>query len=186
MPATAKANRYAGLERVLDDALAAGRRPDAKAVGREIVHAGLDRPVRLHDGTLGYRPLDGRPDDCWRAAAATVLKVNPRQMPDAQLDARRSTGANPEQVSASAWGAFLQWLYVSSLRMEVHAAELPVWLPRWVGVVCRPGQFKDHCLVMNGANVLWNPTDLTPSPFAFLQPTYTINDVGLGYSFTLG
>jgi hypothetical protein len=136
--------------------LRTGRPITKKAFQRAIVRAGLDRPVRLRDGTLGYRPEGGRADDCFRAALATVLRVKPEHIPDSQIDERLAEGYTPEQVTELAWQEFFQWLPYTGLRMEVHR-ELPIHLPRWVGIARQPGDFQDHCLAMEFTDVLWDP-----------------------------
>jgi hypothetical protein len=162
---------------------ATGRAPSQAAMARAIVRAGLDRPVYLRDRTVGYRPAPARGDDCFRAAAATVLQVPPALIPDSQIDARLAEGWNADHVSRSAWGTFLDWLSLRGLRMVVHR-DPPVTLARWVGVVPFPGDFADHCLVMARGRILWDPADLTPAPPPFVTRPYAAHEVTMGYSFT--
>jgi hypothetical protein len=161
-----------------------GRPITKKAYERSIVRAHLDRPVRLPDGSLGYRPEGGRADDCFRAALATVLCVKPEHIPDARIDERLAEGYTPEEITEIAWGEFFAWLPHTGLRMTLHR-ELPILLPRWLGIVRQPGDFQDHCLAMDGMDVLWDPTDLTPEGPPFVVRRWAIHEISIGLSFRL-
>lgn len=63
------------------------------------------KPVRLRDGTLGYRVGFPRDDDCFAAAVATTLQVPLDQVPDVRIDERLRAGESPENVKRLLWEA---------------------------------------------------------------------------------
>jgi hypothetical protein len=145
-----------------------------------IVELGLDQPVQLPDGSVGYRSEGGRPDDCFRAALATVLQVKPENIPDSRIDERLAEGYTPEHITETAWRDFHEWLGYAGIEMLVHR-ELPEHLPRWLGIVHQPGDFQDHCLAMNAWELLWDPTDLTPEGPPFTVRRWARIDVGISF-----
>jgi hypothetical protein len=83
-----------------------------------------------------------------------------------------------------AWQDFFQWLPYTGLQMTVHR-QLPLHLPRWLGVVRQPGDFQDHCLAMDGMAVLWDPTDLAPEGPPLKVRKWAIHEISIGLSFGL-
>jgi hypothetical protein len=154
-------------------------------VEHAMARAGLDRPARLSDGTLGYRMAHDREDDCFRAAVATVLQVAPERIPDSRIDAQLAAGNSAEYVSRAAWRQLEEWLTERGLRMVVHHRP-PVRCARWIGIVRFPGEFEDHSLVMAGDSILWDPADLVPGlrRNTFTVRSYEGHEVSMGYSFT--
>ena len=94
---------------------------------------------------------------------ATVLQVPIGQLPDLRLDERERAGMPPEDIYRVAQGEIDGWLAARGLQLVEHD-RVPVDLPRWVGVIPFPGWFSDHCLVLAGAEILFDPTPLTPPP----------------------
>jgi hypothetical protein len=114
-------------------------------------------PKRLSDGTLGYFVRPPRTDDCLAAAIATVLQVPISEVPDPRLDERLASGESADDINRSAWQQLQRWLTARGLRVTVlHKA--PTTKRRWIGVVPNPGTFEDHCLVMVGSELLFDPS----------------------------
>lgn len=151
----------------------------------------LGGSTQLHDGTRGH--YCARLDDCWRAAAATVLQIPPRQIPDPRLHARLRAGEDPETVNQDAWAGFARFLQGRGWTMHVHANRLPTYSKRWIGVVLAPDRpLHDHCMVMCGREVLFDPTEIPINgrhpdgeplePFA----RFGLADVAWGATFNKG
>jgi hypothetical protein len=140
--------------------------------------------VRLPDGTVGYCVRAPRTDDCWAAAVATVLQVPIQDVPDAQLDHRLRAGEKPETIDRDARAKMSQWLQGRGIRMVEHA-QVPVAIPRWIGVVPLRGWFNDHCLVMSESNVLFDPTvDVSVAFGGARVRLFRAQDVASGFSFS--
>jgi hypothetical protein len=136
--------------------------------------------VQLPDGAIGYYERPARTDDCFAACLATCLQVPIADVPDPRLDERVRAGESVEEVNRSAWESLLAWLQSRGLQMFGHDTP-PVGLPRWIGVIPFPGDFNDHCLVMSGAEILFDPVDRS----AHERPvrSYSPGDVRSGFSF---
>lgn len=155
--------------------------PDAQLAFR--AHLGqrsARRTVTLGDGTIGYFERPGRTDDCFAACLATCLQVPLDEVPDPRLDERLRAGEDPAEINRSAWQTLAAWLTGRGLQVVVHD-EPPFEAPRWIGVVRFPGHFNDHCLVMAGAEVLFDPVDRAQHERPVRN--YTPDDVAAGLSF---
>jgi hypothetical protein len=132
---------------------------------------------RLADGTVGWFIRLPRLDQCWQAAVATCLQVPLDDVPDARLDARQMEGESVERIDSSAKREFEAWLARRGLQMVEHRT--PPWQhPRWIGIVPDVGHFNDHCMLMCGDRVLFDPCDLG---YPFVK--YTASDVDSGITF---
>jgi hypothetical protein len=130
---------------------------------------------RLRDGTVGY--FGRRVDECLTAAFASLLQV-PLPVPDLRLDQQVTAGrerllatyGNDEElalhvemlhleIGAAAWEQLSGWVREQGLTIVLHEQPLPVDQPRWIGVVSggQESRFSDHCLVMTGRDVLFDP-----------------------------
>jgi hypothetical protein len=150
----------------------------------------LPRTMQLADGTTGYLVLAPRTDTCWQAALATCLQVPIAQCPDPHHDERVAAGEDPEDVDEDGWRMTEDWLDDRGLKLVEHRT-LPARRRRWIGVISA----WQHCLVMAGPNVLFDPTfDYTlaalsklvsPRQLAAAIRTRTFGgrDLDLGYSF---
>jgi hypothetical protein len=116
----------------------------------------VHEPRRLRDGTRGWCVRAPRRDDCFAAAAATVLQVPISKVPDGRTDERLALGVPPDLIDSEAKSAWVRWLAKRGLRWVVHE-KVPVRRKRWLGVIELPGMFTDHCLVMTGNELLWDP-----------------------------
>lgn len=123
--------------------------------------------LELRDGTVGYNVRVPRRDDCWAAAVATTLQVPIDEVPDPRVDERRRGGESFDEISRSAWRELERWLARRRLRTITHRT-VPAGRRRWIGVVPLRGQFNDHCLVMRGDDVLFDPSMDFPIPFVGL------------------
>jgi hypothetical protein len=124
-------------------------------------------PKRLPDGTLGYFGRDLRQDDCFAAAAATVLQVPVDRVPDIRLDEQLAAGRDPEQINRDAWASWKDWLARRTLRLVVHHG-VPAARRRWIGVIRLPkpdAPFNDHCVVMTRDRILFDPADFAAHIF---------------------
>jgi hypothetical protein len=119
--------------------------------------ANAPRTVDLSDGTVGYFVRAPRVDDCWAAAVATCVQVPIDEVPDSRIDERLRAGEHPDEISRSAWEEFGPWLAERGLRMLVHR-KVPARSKRWIGIIPMPGILGDHCILMSGAQALFDPT----------------------------
>lgn len=129
--------------------------------------------VRIEDGKVdwGVEPGPGDEigygmgpftfDDCLRAAIATAVQVPAEDVPYRYLRSREAR-ERPHEVTHDLWGAITHW--ADGLGLTVRhwpKAELPPPRHRWIAVLERPGTgdkpFNDHCLVMSGDHVVWDP-----------------------------
>lgn len=188
------------LSDLLAGADAATRRAELDAAEREAREALLRcsaRTVDLPDGTVGYfgRPAVKagyfRRDDCFTAAVATVLQLPISELPDPRFGERLAAGEDPEDIDRSARQQFARWLARRGLRMVTHRT-LPVARRRWIGVVLQSGWFMDHCMVMAGDRILFDPTEdfvfvalakLTPTAPRMRARVGAPEDVDYGISF---
>ena len=98
-----------------------------------------------------------RTDDCLQAALATVMGINPWQIPDLRICERLASGADTEEVAAASEATTAEWCADNGLRLrrrdrEDHGADL------WVGVVNSHGAaYRSHCLVLAGEDVVFDP-----------------------------
>lgn len=136
--------------------------------------------VSLRDGTIGFFPHGLRADQCWASCVATCLQVPLDLVPDPRIDERLHAGQRPEEINRSAWQDFVEWARLRGLSI-VYWPEPPVRAARWIGQVRFDGYFNDHCLVMAGDQVLFDPVDET----AETRPVrrYTLSDVAHGFTF---
>ena len=58
---------------------------------------------------------------------------------------------------------------------------VPVEADRWIGVVPMPGRFNDHCLVMSGSELLFDPID--PQAYSRRVRIFSPADITYGFSF---
>ena len=140
--------------------------------------------MRLSDGSTGY--FVQRSDDCWRAAAATVLRIPIWHVPDPHFDAHLAAGQDPEKLDRSARAEFATWLASRGLRMTIHAEKLPLKEERWIGVVPLDGWFNSHCLVMRRDRLLFDPANFTAAsrtPLWLHTVLWSARDIRVGYSF---
>lgn len=145
-------------------------------------------PVRLSDGTLGYFVRMPRTDDCLAAAIATTLQVPIEEVPDPRIEERLAAGDGPDEIRRSAWQELSSWLARRGLRVMLHR-KLPVRRRRWIGIVPAPGDFNDHCLVMERNNILFDPALCSdwlcsvPLPGALGPRLYRPENIAYGLSF---
>lgn len=140
-----------------DDVIAAVRETYASAHGLE---GFPPRSVVLADGTLGYHSQHG--DDCLMIAVATVLQVPPEELPDLRPLERYRAGEELDTIITSAWDSLRRCVTERGLHICFHSKPLPTHLRRWIGV-CWDDQgqrlpFSDHCLVMAGQKVIFDPS----------------------------
>lgn len=142
--------------------------------------------VALADGTTGYPVRVPRADDCWAAAVATTLQVDIEEVPDSRIDERLGEEESPEQITTSYLREFTEWLRKRKRRMVIYADHLPD-LPRWIGVCPCRGIFRDHCLVMAGRQVLFDPVADAPGADVAVGgrriKRFAASDVRTGYAF---
>lgn len=116
--------------------------------------------TRLADGTLGY--LQRRMDDCLQAAIACVLQIPPHQVPDLHLDELVQQGTDPELIDRKALSRLGQWEQRHGITITVHPTP-PKTERRWIAIVPAGNQpYEDHCLIMNRATVLFDPSTILP------------------------
>jgi hypothetical protein len=135
--------------------------------------------VTLPDSTTGYFERGTRSDDCFAACVATCLQVPLDEVPDPRIDERLRAGETANEINHAAWHEIESWLAERRLRIVRH--ETPCHEPRWLGVVNFPGDFNDHCLVMAGDQVLFDPVDR--SRHSREVRTFSAADVAYGISF---
>lgn len=148
----------------------------------------IDPPTlvrRLPDGTLGYFVRLPRKDDCFAAAIATVLQVPIDDVPDPRIDDRLAGGERPDDIGRAATLDLRRWLATRNLRMVVHR-HVPVARRRWIGIVVMPGNFNDHCLVMNHTHLLFDPAaacDFLDLEQSKRRRVWKPDDISFGLSF---
>jgi hypothetical protein len=161
------ANPLAGslvaIQRAMEQQVPLGRQAAATAeaafnAGMAAAYADFSKPVRLPDGTLGYPVRAPRSDDCMAAALATCLQVPIDEVPDPRLDERLEAGEPVDEINESASQELLNWLADRGLERVLHST-MPVAQKRWIGIVPMPGTFNNHCLVMAGNDLLFDPVD---------------------------
>ena len=142
--------------------------PDARLDAALRAHAILTpHSVRLRDGTIGYY-APGRFDLCYTAAVATCLQVpeayhwhapypNVYCLPDTKTQERTRRGDPAEQIQRDTWLAWARWCDAWGLQMWLHKPVSPAPTGRWVGIVDSRDPREQHCLVMHGKDVLFNP-----------------------------
>jgi hypothetical protein len=157
---------------------------EAYRTGMASVFADFSKPVRLRDGSLGYPVRAPRSDDCFAAAIATCLQVPIEQVPDPRLDERLTAGDAVDEINRAAEQELMTWLANRGVRRLLHRT-VPVARKRWIGVVPMPGTFNDHCLVMSGGEILFDPVD--PRRSGELDGrrlrAFQAGDVKYGFSF---
>jgi hypothetical protein len=145
------------------------------------LRAAAGRPtVALRDGTTGYYVRTNRRDECFAACLATCLQVPISDVPDPRIDERLAAGEDPEEIGRSAWHQILEWLASRGLGIAIHKRP-PAGHPRWIGVVPLRGHFNDHCLVMSGDEILFDPVDQLQHHGAVAH--FQSRHVRFGYSF---
>lgn len=134
---------------------------------------------RLRDGTLGYHMR--RVDDCFQAAVASCLQVQPHLVPDMQIVDQIAGGKDPEQILQEGWQKMSVWAEAQGVRMVVHPLP-PVTARRWIGVSFALGAFQGHCLVMNKRDALFDPLGAPISGAEFAVAT-SVDDLDFGITF---
>ena len=169
--------------------LAIVQRNTTRAVLARALGVELEIPATklLADGTVGYCVRAPRRDDCFAAALATCLQVPIDELPDPRIDERLDAGETPDEINRAASVALAVWLQTADLRMVIHH-KLPPRRRRWIGVIPMAGDFQDHCVVLNGREILFDPA--VWQPVAGSDPVadenvvaYTFHDVTYGLSF---
>ena len=141
--------------------------------------------VTLDDGTTGWCIRAPRADDCWQAVVATALQVPIEDVPDSRIDERLEDGESADEIGRSYDLEFREWLRGQRLRMTRFAVEpgrLPK-LPRWIGQCPVRGDFQDHCLVMSGPDVLFDPIVTLEDQLGRKVKAWGADDVRIGYAF---
>jgi hypothetical protein len=131
---------------------------------------------------IGYAMHPFRTDDCLRPAIATVTQIPIEQVPDLRLDQRAEDGEDDDAISASSWTAIEEWAASNRLRMRSWRTP-PVARRRWIGVVVVEGGLYDHCLVMDGERILFDPAYSVALPPGHRLHEYTAESVTYGISF---
>ena len=108
---------------------------------------------RLAGGDVGY--IQRRADDCLRAAVATTLQVPIERVPDPRIDARLRAGKDAEDVRVSVVRMFEAWTARRGLRI-VASREPGHFERRWIGIVLCEPPFTNHCLVMDGEELVFD------------------------------
>jgi len=134
---------------------------------------------RLRDGTLGFHTR--RTDDCFQAAVASCLQVQPHLVPDLRIIDELAGGKDPEQVQQEGWQKMSLWAETQGARLVVHPLP-PVTARRWIGVSFDLAMFQGHCLVMSKRDALFDPMDLPISGGGFNAPT-AVDQLDYGITF---
>ena len=133
--------------------------------------------TQLRDGTWGY--FQRRTDDCEQAALATCAQVPIHQVPDSGIDKHLLAGMEPEELDPRIAKQLEVWQSRNGLRIVEHAT--PPWsAKRWIGVVSAEGEYGDHCLIMSGRDVLFDPMSLLPTKRGEPPSEWTADDIYYG------
>ena len=116
-------------------------------------------------------------DDCFNAAVATVLQIPLGESFDSRMDRRIRAGEDPDDITVTVEREFERWLSHRGLEMRVHK-KVPPAKKRWIGIVSM-GFSRDHCMVMSGDEVLFDPTADLGTPVQ----AFGIDEVDFGISF---
>ena len=135
-------------------------------------------PLR-DSSTLGY--LQRRPDDCVRAALASLLQTAPHTVPDIGLAMLLAAGRDPEELERYVGLKLGVWLETNAVTLRAHPARLPLTSRRWIGIV--GGGDEDptgHCLLMDRRDVIFDTAWLVP-PRKDEPPSWnSVDDVNVG------
>ncbi len=116
--------------------------------------------AELRDGTRGY--FQRRVDDCLQAAIASCAQIPMPLVPDLQIDRQRALGREPEEIERVITQKLIAWTEANGLTIMFHPT-VPT-TGRWIGVVPdERGPYLDHCLLMNGRDVLFDPASVLPA-----------------------
>jgi hypothetical protein len=114
--------------------------------------------VPLPNGLRGWTVQ--RSDQCLQAAVATATQTPLDQVPDAHIDERLAAGADDDELAGQVFGDLERWAHGRGLEMLFE--ELAVPQPGlWIGLVKLRNfgmtLFADHCLVLAGDTIAWDP-----------------------------
>lgn len=128
----------------------------------------------LRDGhTVGY--FQRRTDDCLQAALASLLQMPPNLVPDLALHDMIASGVSSEEIERTADKLLDEWQQRSGLAMRLRAV-LPAtgW---WIGVTYSGQCYSDHCLLMRGREVMFDPSRLAPTDEEEAAAGYKHDDI---------
>lgn len=162
---------------------------------------------------FGMDPYES--DDCLRAAIATCTQTPVEQVPDFALERRLQKGESPAEVSRTSWERLHQWAATRRLTLEVSGSvpmEHERWIgvvesantERFIGLTqdewreyreetaVRRGAheftatpFQDHCLVMRGEDLHFDPAcSVRVPPGALYRYEFDPADITYGIAFT--
>jgi hypothetical protein len=134
----------------------------------------------LRDGSTGY--FQRRSDDCLQAATASFLQMPPDLVPDLLLEEQIAAGCEPDEIERNAWALLAPWLDQHGLAMMLHPTP-PTTTKRWIGVTYSEQLYSDHCLLMTGRDVIFDPWRLLPPGKDHDASPYTLDDVAYGITY---
>jgi hypothetical protein len=116
---------------------------------------------------VGRGYLQRRADDCLQVSLATLAQIRPQQVPDLGIDRMRMAGIEPEEIERRTTEALEQWQMRNGVWIAIHPT--PPWSAKlWIGVVPSTAEYSDHCLLMRGHDVVFDPSQALPGQeFAF-------------------
>jgi hypothetical protein len=134
---------------------------------------------RLRDGSVGY--LQRRVDDCLQAAIASCCQIPIHKVPDLRIDTQLYVERkDPEEIERGVAEKMTRFMREYGITIMAYPSRLPTQ-GRWVGVVPRPGIYSDHCLLMDGKNVLFDTTNLMDDEIR--SRIYDYADIEYGITF---
>jgi len=156
------------------------------------------------DDEVGYAMQLDRGDDCLQAAVATCTQTPIEQVPDLGVVERYRRGEDVETISALTWERLHSWAHKRGLELII-TEELPPPIDPWIGVVqpirrdeylsCEDRSmdrgdgwgshpFQDHCLVMRGERVWFDPVIGVRVPMGARGPVaFSIEHVSYAIAF---
>lgn len=162
---------------------------------------GIDWGVNPGPGDeIGYGMHPYLTDDCLEAAIATTTQVPIEQVPNFALLERRDRGEDPDEITRSTWERIGQWAFKRGLVLTFWD-EPPAPRDRWIGVVPSSaeetmvleggritrsdseGGFNDHCLVMSGSELVFDPACGIRLPPGMRTQIYKTTEITYGISF---